>query len=254
MASPQLDRVAMVTGASSGIGRALALRLASTGYRVGLIARRGDRLEELAREIDSAGGTAFAAVADVGDRAALHRAVRDVEDAIGPMDVLVANAGFGTPTRLDPVNIDDIEQTFRVNLLGVVYAIEAALPGMLARRRGQIVAVSSLAGDRGLPGEAAYCASKAAVNVYLQSLRADLRGRGIRVTTVCPGFVQTEITPLDATFTPFIISADDAARRIARLIDRRRGGVHRFPRRMALLMGIVHRLPDFVLCRLIGHS
>ena len=124
---------------------------------------------------------------------------------------------------------------------------------MLARRRGQIVAVSSLAGDRGLPGEAAYCASKAAVNVYLQSLRADLRGRGIRVTTVCPGFVQTEITPLDATLTPFIISADDAARRIARLIDRRRGGVHRFPRRMALLMGIVNRLPDFVLCRVMSH-
>ncbi len=247
MAATRTHRVAIVTGASSGIGRALALRLASTGYRVGLIARRGDRLEELVLEIESAGGTAFAAVADVGDRAALHRAFRDVEDAIGPMDVLVANAGFGMPTHLDPVNIDDIENTFRVNLMGVVYAIEAALPGMLARRRGQIVAVSSLAGDRGLPGEAAYCASKAAVNVYLQSLHADLRGRGICVTTVCPGFVQTEMTPLDATLTPFIISADDAARRIARLIDRRRGGVHRFPRRMALLMEIVNRLPDFVL-------
>ena len=120
---PLVEKVAIVTGASSGIGRALALRLASMGYRVGLIARRGDRLEELAREIDSVGGTAFAAVADVGDRAALHRAFRDLEDAIGPTDVLVANAGFGTPTWLDPVNIDDVENTFRVNLMGVVYAI-----------------------------------------------------------------------------------------------------------------------------------
>lgn len=253
MAATRTHRVAMVTGASSGIGRALALRLASTGYRVGLIARRGDRLGELAREIDSAGGTACAAVADVGARAALHRAFRELEAALGPTDVLVANAGFGAPTRLDPLNIDEVEQTFRVNLMGVVYAIEAVLPGMLDRRRGQIVAVSSLAGDRGLPGEAAYCASKAAVNVYLQSLRADLHGRGICVTTVCPGFVQTEMTPLDATLTPFILSADEAARRIARLIDRRRGGVHRFPRRMALLMRIVHRLPDSLLRLVMGN-
>lgn len=243
--------VAIVTGASSGIGRALALRLAADGYRVGLIARRGELLEAVAREVALAGGTSALAVADVGDRAALRGAIRAVEDRLGSVGVLVANAGFGAPTRLDPLNIVDVEQTFRVNLMGVIYAIEAVLPGMLARRDGQVLAVSSLAGDKGLPGESAYCASKAAVNVYLEGLRIALRGRGVVVTTVCPGFVRTEMAPMDAAATPFVITAEDAARRIARLIARRRGGVHRFPRRMAALMAILARLPDPIVARLV---
>jgi short-subunit dehydrogenase len=243
--------VAIVTGASSGIGRALAVRLASDGNRVGLIARRGELLESLNGEIAAAGGTAAAAVADVGDRAALRGAIADIEGRLGPTDVMVANAGFGAPTRIDPLNIEDVEQTFRVNLMGVIYAIEAVLPGMLARRRGQLLAVSSMAGDKGLPGESAYCASKAAVNVYLEGLRIALRGTGVVVTTVCPGFVQTPMAPMDAALTPFVMTAEAAAARIARLIARRRGGVHRFPRRMAILMAMVARLPDAVVARLV---
>ena len=181
--------VAIVTGASSGIGRALALRLGADGYRVGLIARRGERLEAVAGEIAAAGGTAAAAVADVGDRAALRAAIAEIEGRLGPTDVMVANAGFGAPTRLDPLNIDDVEQTIRVNLMGVIYSIEAVLPGMLARGRGHLLAVSSLAAFKGLPGESAYCASKAAVNAYMEGLRIALRARGVVVTTVCPGFV-----------------------------------------------------------------
>jgi short-subunit dehydrogenase len=243
--------VAIVTGASSGIGRALAVRLASDGYRVGLIARRGELLESLAGEIAAAGGTAVAAVADVGDRAALREAIAEIEGRLGTVDVMVANAGFGAPTRLDPLNIDEVELTFRVNLMGVIYSIEAVLPGMLARRRGHLLAISSLAGDKGLPGESAYCASKAAVNVYMEGLRIALRGRGVVVTTVCPGFVQTPMAPMDAAATPFVISAEAAASRIARLIARRRGGVHRFPRPMALLMALIARLPDAVVARLV---
>ena len=243
--------VAIVTGASSGIGRALALRLGSDGYRVGLIARRGELLEALAGEMAAAGDTAAAAVADVGDRAALRMAIADIEDRLGPADVMVANAGFGAPTRLDPLNIDDVEQTFRVNLMGVIYSIEAVLPGMLARRRGHLLAVSSLGGDKGLPGESAYCASKAAVNVYMEGLRIALRGTGVVVTTVCPGFVQTPMAPMDAAATPFMMSAEAAAGRIAGLIARRRGGVHRFPRRMAMLMSLIARLPDGLVARLV---
>jgi short-subunit dehydrogenase len=243
--------VAIVTGASSGIGRALALRLAADGRWVGLIARRWELLESLAQEIAEAGGTAFAAVADVGDRDAIRGAVAAIEARLGPTDVMVANAGFGAPTRLDPLNIDEVEQTFRVNLMGVIYAIEAVLPGMLARSGGQVMAISSLAGDKGLPGESAYCASKAAVNVYLEGLRIALRGRGVVVTTVCPGFVQTPMAPMDAAATPFVMSAEAAADRIARLIARRRGGVHRFPRRMAMLMSVIARLPDAVVARLV---
>jgi short-subunit dehydrogenase len=243
--------VAIVTGASSGIGRALAVQLGAEGYRVGLIARRGELLDAVAGEIAAAGGRAVAAVADVGDRAALRNAIAEIERRLGPVDVMVANAGFGAPTRLDPLNIDDIEQTFRVNLMGVIYSIEAVLPGMLARRRGHLLAVSSLAGDKGLPGESAYCASKAAVNVYMEGLRIALRGKGIIVTTVCPGFVQTPMAPMDAAATPFVMSAEAAADRIARLIARRRGGVHRFPRRMAMLMSMIARLPDGLVARLV---
>ena len=163
---------------------------------------------------------------------------------------MVANAGFGAPTRLDPLNTHDVEQTIRVNVLGVIYSIEAVLPGMIARRSGHLLAVSSLAAFKGLPGESAYCASKAAVNAYMEGLRIALRSKGVVVTTVCPGFVETPMTPMD-TATPFLMSADAAARRIARLIARRRGGVARFPLPMSLLMSLIARLPDAIVARLV---
>ncbi len=221
--------------------------MGSTGYRVGLIARRRDELEAVASRI----AVAAFAVADVGDRAALRSAVAEVEGRLGPADVMVANAGFGMPTRLDPLNIADVEQTIRVNLMGVIYSVEAVLPGMLARGRGHLLAISSLAAFKGLPGESAYCASKAAVNAYMEGLRIALRTKGVVVTTVCPGFVQTPMTPMDASATPFLMSADAAARRIARLIARRRGGVACFPMPMALLTALIARLPDAVVARLV---
>jgi len=242
--------VAIVTGASSGIGKALALRLGAEGYRVGLIARRGGELEAAAAAIAAAGGAAVPAVADVADRAALRAAVALVEGRLGPADVMVANAGFGASTRLDPLNTADVEQTIRVNVLGVIYSVEAVLPGMLARRRGHLLAISSLAAFKGLPGESAYCASKAAVNTYMEGLRIAVRRKGVVVTTVCPGFVQTPMATMNSAM-PFMMSADAAAGRIARLVARRRGGVVRFPMPMALLMSLIARLPDAVVARLL---
>jgi len=246
--------VAVVTGASSGIGRALALELACRGYQVGLVARRRKALEDLAGEIETHGGRAQAAAADVGDRQALHAAIQQIECALGPVDVIVANAGLGTPTRLAPLNVADVEDTFRVNVLGVVYSIEAVLPGMLDRGWGQLVAVSSMAAFKGLPGESAYCASKAAVNLYMEGLRIALRNRGIAVTTICPGFVATAITPMDAAAAPFEITAEAAARRIARAIDQRKSGLIRFPWPMAMLMALIRRLPDSLVAHLVGHE
>src|SRR5262249_18965510 len=153
--------------------------------------RRADELEAAAAAIAAAGGVAIAAVADVSDRAALRAAVALLESRLGPADVLVANAGFGAPTHLDPLNTREVEQTISVNVLGVIYSFEAVLPAMLARGRGHLLAISSLAAFKGLPGESAYCASKAAVNAYMEGLRIALRGKGVVVTTVCPGFVQT---------------------------------------------------------------
>lgn len=241
-----------ITGASSGIGRALAIELGGRGHRLGLIARREKELQETAKMVVAAGGSAVVATADVGDRRALRAAFEKVEAVIGPTRVLVANAGFGAPTRLDPLNIDDVEQTFRVNLMGLIYSVEAALPGMLRAGDGHLVAISSLAALKGLPGESAYCASKAAVNTYMEGLRIALRGKGVAVATVLPGFVDTNIAPMDSGTPLFLISAETAARKIARVIDRRKSGVVAFPRRMAALTALLARLPDWLVARLVS--
>ena len=236
-------KVAVVTGASSGIGWAMAKILAAEGCRVGLVARREDSLQALAAEIAAAGGSATVAAADVADRGQVEAAVAKIRQALGPIDLLVANAGVGKPTTLDPVNISEVETMIRVNLLGVIYAFTAVMPEMLARKSGQLVAVSSIAAYRGLPGESAYCASKAAVNVYLDGLRIHLRGTGVTVTTICPGFVKTPMTA-DATFPmPWVMEADNAARRIVRAIKAGRK-VYNFPQRLHLLAKLSRWLPD----------
>jgi short-subunit dehydrogenase len=241
-------QVAVITGASSGIGWALAKVLAAEGCKVGLIARRREQLEALAQEIGQAGGSSAVSPADVGNRAQVLAAVHEVSARLGPVDLLVANAGVGAPTLLEPVNVADVEKMFRVNVFGVIYAIEAVLPGMLQRGRGHLAAVSSLAAYKGLPGESAYCASKAAVNTYMEGLRIHLRGRGIAVTILCPGFVKTPMTDVNQFHMPWLVQADEAARRMVRALRRRRK-VYNFPWQTTLLMKVTRWLPDWVLAR-----
>lgn len=248
MATSFANQVAVVTGASSGIGWALAKVLAAEGCKVGLIARRKEQLEALAAEIAQAGGTAAVAPADVSDRALVQAAVKDLSAQLGPVDLLIANAGVGMPTLLEPVNIGDVEKMIRINLMGVIYALEAVLPEMLRRGRGHLAAVSSLAAYTGLPGESAYCASKAAVNVYLDGLRVQVRDRGIAVTTLCPGFVRTPMTAVNEFKMPWALEADEAARRMVRALQRRRK-VYNFPWQTSLLMKLTRWLPDWVLAR-----
>ena len=238
-------RVAVITGASSGIGRSLAVALARSGCRVGLISRRRSALDRVAGEIREGGGVAAVEVADVGDRDRMRRAVGQLDEALGPVDLMVANAGVGVPTTLEPVNIEVVEETIRVNVMGVIYAIDAVLPAMLARGTGQIAAISSLAAYKGMPGESAYCASKAAVNSYLEALRVQVRGRGIAVSTICPGFIRTPMTST-MTFMPFALEPDEAASRIVAAL-RRKVKVYNFPRRTAALMKLAQWLPDWLL-------
>ena len=245
------NQVAVITGASSGIGRALALRLAAEGCLVGLLARRRDELERLAGEIAQAGGVAAFAAADVADREQTHHAIREVALKLGPVDLLIANAGVGAPTLLDPVNVGDVEKMFRVNVLGVVYSIASVLPEMLQRKRGHLAAVSSLGAYKGLPGESAYCASKAAVNTYMEGLRIQLRDKGVAVTTICPGFVKTAMTEVNDFKMPWLLTADEAARRIVRAL-RRRPAVYNFPWQTALMMQLTRWLPDGMVARLMG--
>jgi len=240
------NQVAVVTGASSGIGWSLAKALGKAGAKVGLIARRRDRLDELAEEIRTAGGRTAVAPADVSDRRHVELAIQSISEQLGPIQLLVANAGVGVPTLRDPVNVDDVEQMFRVNVLGAIYAISAVLPGMLERGRGHLAAVSSLAGYKGLPGESGYCATKAALNTYMEGLRLHLRDRRIRVTTICPGFVRTPMTDVMDCPMPFVMEADEAARRIVRALQERRK-VYNFPWQTAWLVKLARWVPDWAL-------
>jgi short-subunit dehydrogenase len=244
MAHSLAGKVALVTGASSGIGWELARQLATAGCRVGLVARREAPLRELEAHISSAGGTAAASIADVGQRDQVEAAFERIRSKLGPIDLVIANAGVGKATFLAPVNIADIEEMIRINLMGVIYTLSAALPEMLARQSGHLVAISSLAGLRGLPGESAYCASKAAVITYMDGLRIHLRGTGVRATTICPGFVRTPMTTnTDPVHMPQLMDADVAAKRILRAI---RAGtkVYGFPWRLTMLVKLSRWLPD----------
>ncbi|GIW81118.1 MAG: short-chain dehydrogenase [Gemmatales bacterium] len=242
------DRIAFITGASSGIGWEVAKELARQGCKVGLVARRQEALEKLADEIATHGGVAASAPADVSDRKQVQSAFRELADRLGPCDLLVANAGVGVPSFIEPFNIADVERMIRVNLFGVIYAVEAVLPAMLRRGSGHLAAVSSLAAYKGLPVESGYCASKAAVNTYMESLRIQLRYRGIHVTTICPGFVRTPMTEVNQFHMPWLMEADEAARRIVRALARRKK-VYNFPWQTTLLMKVTRWLPDWVIAQ-----
>ncbi|HEY7311261.1 MAG TPA: SDR family NAD(P)-dependent oxidoreductase [Gemmataceae bacterium] len=245
-------QVAVVTGASSGIGWALARALAAEGCKLGLVARRREQLADLAAQIEKSGGAVAFAAADVAEREQAIAAIREVAERLGPVDLLLANAGVGAPTTVEPFNVADVEKMFRVNVLGVVYSLEAVLPGMLERRRGHLAAVSSIAAYKGLPGESGYTASKAAVNVFMEGLRIQLRGKGIAVTTICPGFVKTPMTEVNAFKMPWLLSADEAARRIVRALKRKRK-VYNFPWQMSLFMKFARWAPDWLVDRMM-HS
>ncbi len=251
MAGAFAGKVALVTGASSGIGWELAKQLAGEGAAVGVVARRVEPLNELVSQITAAKGRALAVPADVGQREQIEAAFARVRAELGPIDLVVANAGVGRPTLLDPVNMGDVEDTFRINLMGVIYTLSAALPEMLARKSGHLVAVSSLASYRGLPAESAYCASKAAVNIYMDGLRMHLRGTGVRTTTICPGFIKTPMTATNKFHMPQLMETDYAARKMIRAI-RTGKKVYNFPRGLHLLIKLSRWLPDSVMIRVMG--
>ena len=241
--------VALVTGASSGLGAEMARQLGRSGWRVGLTARREAELEAVARSIREAGGTAFVAPADIADPAALRAAIAAVAEALGPVDLLVANAGVGISMVGRDFSAEAFDRMIGVNLSGVGHAIEAVLPGMLRKGAGQIVGISSLAGFRGLPGSSGYSATKAALSALLEGLRADLARTGIVVTTVHPGFVRTPMTAGSSKLMPLAMDVEPAARIILRGIASRRSRVD-FPWRMAALLGLVRLLPDRLYDRL----
>jgi short-subunit dehydrogenase len=187
------DRVAVVTGASSGIGLQLARDLAARGAHVALLARRMDRLEALADELGRTGVTALPVTCDVAERASVDAALATVLRQLGHVDLLVNNAGYGRHALFKDHEVEDIERMVRTNFLGVVYTIKAVLPAMRARRQGWIVNLSSVAGKLGQPDEAVYSATKFAVSGLSEGLSYELAPLGIHVMTVYPALVRTEM-------------------------------------------------------------
>ena len=239
----------MITGASSGIGRGLALELARRGAAIGLVARRSELLAEIVSEIEAANGNALALVADVNDAEALRREADRLRKQFGPIDVLIANAGIATvdhAVALQPVQVANV---INVNVMGAVNSVAAVLPEMVARGEGQLVAISSLSAYRGLPKSAAYCASKAALSCFFESVRIDIQNSGVDVTIIHPGFIKTPLTAGRRTKMPFLMELDEAVRKMVRAIEKRKKTVA-FPWQLASIVRLGMVMPNFMYDRI----
>jgi NAD(P)-dependent dehydrogenase (short-subunit alcohol dehydrogenase family) len=229
-------KVAWVVGGSAGIGAAVARELQSRGAVVAISARRSGQLDEVSA------GTMLAVAADVTDPTSLMAAASRIRDELGPIDLAVLSAGYWKQMTTTVWDTETFDRHVEVNLIGMSNAIAAVLPQMLDRRRGVIAGISSVAGYRGLAGSAAYGATKAAQINLLESLRIQVARRGVRVVTICPGFVSTELTAGNDFPMPFIIEADEAGRAICDGLERGRTEIV-FPVRMALLMKAARLVP-----------
>ena len=234
----QGDGCAWVTGASSGIGAALARELAMRGWTVAATARGADALMKVA-----AGAARIRPVtADVTDRASMQAAVARIRGEIGPIGLLVCNAGVYLPTDARAPDASVYRRTFDVNLMGVAHALEAVLPDFVARRAGHVHIVSSATGFGGMPSASAYGASKAALINMAECLKVELERCGVGVSLSTPGFVETPAQDDNAFPKPFMITPATAARRIADAVAR--GGFETtFPRRFTWLLKAIYALP-----------
>jgi short-subunit dehydrogenase len=231
-----------ITGASQGIGRAVALTLASEGHHLCLAARNTDALTQVRDEITSAGGTATVCTVDVTEPEALTRSMREADDDLGGFDTVIANAGVTVGRWSGKMTYEDIAPILDVNVKGAAATMLALLPRMVARKRGHLVGISSLARYRATPKMAAYSASKAFFSAFMEGLRLDLQTTGVAVTDIRPGFVDTELVA-GMKRMPFLLSPDQAAQKIVSAIHRQ-VRVAEFPFPMARLMRTLARLPD----------
>jgi len=231
----------VITGASSGLGLALSRHYLERGAILGACARRGEALQALAAEFP---GRVYCYPLDVRDAPALRQAAQDFIARAGVPDVVVANAGVSIGTLTEHAeDIADFQQVMDINVLGMVKTFQPFVEAMRARQRGTLVGIASVAGFRGLPGAGAYSASKAAAISYLESLRVELRGSGVQVVTICPGYIRTPMTAVNPYTMPFLLEAEDAARRMARAIERQTS-MSVIPWQMGLVGRVLRLLPN----------
>lgn len=244
------NQVVLITGASSGIGRGLALELARRGAKLGLVARRRELLEELASDISSGPGRNDADVlslaADVSDQQSMRDAATRLLAAFGRIDILIANAGIGG--GVNPAASFDatkLAAVIDVNVIGAANSVQAVLPEMIARGRGQLVVISSLAAYRGLPKSAAYCASKAAVSAMFESFRLDVAPLGVDVTIIHPGFIKTPLTAGRQARLPWLMDCETAVKKILAAVEKRKKS-YAFPWQLASIVRLGMIMPNFM--------
>lgn len=245
--SPRWRHV-LITGASSGLGAALARACAAPGVRLGLAGREVDRLEAVARECREAGAEAVPQRLDVTDGPAVAAWVAEAE-AIRPLDLVIANAGISAGTGDGAEGPEQTRRIFAVNVDGVLNTVLPTIEAMRPRRSGQIAIVSSVAGFRGFPGAPAYCASKAAVKSWGEGLRGWLAGEGVGVSVILPGFIATPMTAVNRFPMPFLMPAERAAGIILRGLARDQGRIS-FPWPTAFAAWAAGALPDALIGRL----
>lgn len=231
----------LITGASSGIGAALAGAYAAPGIRLSLAGRDADRLSAIARICEAAGAETYTATFDITDSEATSRWVNAADDET-PIGLLIANAGMSAGTGNGGESAAQARNILKVNIDGVSNTVLPAIDRMRSRRGGQIAIMSSLAGFIGVPGAPAYCASKAAVRVWGEALRAELAADNIAISVICPGFVRSPLTDVNRFPMPFLMDADRAARIIVNGLDRNRGRIA-FPLTMYLAVRAIAALP-----------
>lgn len=246
-----MSRLAFITGASSGIGQALALRCSQRGYRLALVARRAAETKRWACTAGIDPGRCTVHAADVADPGQIGSAAQRCLDSQGLPDVVIANAGISI--GVDPSEAQDIgvvAQLLATNVTGLAATLQPFIGPMRERGHGRLVGVASVAGIRGLPGHAGYCASKAAVLAYCESLRAELAPTGVRVVTLVPGYIDTPLTRRNRYPMPFLMPADRfAAQALAAIEAGQRYRV--LPWQMALVARLLRGLPDALFDRLV---
>jgi short-subunit dehydrogenase len=233
------DKVVVITGAASGIGRQFALTLAAEGAKIAGVDIQAEGLDSLQSQLKD---RCAVATANVVDQAALLDAVAGLEKIVGPADMLIASAGIGRETTALTFDPAEVNEHIRINLEGVVNSIGAVLPGMIQRRAGHLVVLSSLASYRGLPLMGAYCASKAGLNALMDALRVELKMTGIACTTLCPCWVRTPLTANIKVATLKMMEVEDAVSRMLKAI-RARKAFYAFPAGDAWQVRLLKYLP-----------
>lgn len=237
------NKVVLITGASSGIGKAIARQLAEENCRLVLLARRIELLEQLNKELQLTNDQPLIIKCDVSKKEDVAYAYGVIKERFGGVDIAILNAGYGHEVTVQNYNSRFAEDTFGANIFGIVYWVEQLLPKFVEKKDGVIVGISSLADNRGYSGSGFYCASKAAASVYLEGLRIELKPRGIKVITVKPGFVRTPMTEKNEYQMPMLMEPEKAAQIITEGIKKGKN-IIQFPWPIVLVTRLVGFLPN----------